>query len=177
MGKYSSLRDGLTKLTAEPTHQDKVDMAKNEIKTKIFEMLGRKAQPMDLGNVLIAARIEKNRLEELIKEQSLVIAAMEQDLVEFLEAADLVSVRMGNGVSLSIKDDVYSQVSDKAAFHQWVRSNHLDDLFSVHYQTMNSMVKEKLMNGEEVPPGITPYFKQGIMVRGMKNLKGENDGQ
>jgi len=172
MGKYSSLKKDLTRLELEPSIQEKVTAVKNNIRNSS----GGKLDPSICGSVLINARMEKNRLEALIREQNTVITAMEQELIEFLDSADLLLMRMTNGVTLSINDDVYSQVSNKFEFHQWIRNNHLEDLFSVHYQTMSSMVKERLMNGDDIPPGITPYFKQTIRVRGIRDLErgGEN---
>lgn len=170
-GKYSRLKDSLTRLSLEPSHQEQVEDMKLRIKEKVHDTYERFATPTDFGNTLINAKLEKLRLENLIKHQSLIISACEQVLVEFLEDSDITSIKMGNGVSLSIKDDVYTQVSDKIAFHQWIRDNGLEDLFSVHYQTMASMVKDRLMNNEDIPPGITPYFKQGITLRGVHNLE------
>ena len=100
---------------------------------------------------------------------------MSQTLVDGFEAEDYTNLKLGNGVSLSIKDDVYSYLKDKPAFHAWIRENGLEDLFSVNYQTMSSMVKTKLIDGEPIPPGIEPYFKQSITVRGVKNL-GDQEG-
>jgi len=172
MGKWSNLKSELTKFEPEPTYQEKVTTKKVEIKSAILAC-DEKIGPNSIGQVLINARMEKTRLETLVKEQNLVIAAMEQELIDYLEGGDLLLVRLNNGVTLSINDDIYCQVSDKEAFHQWIRKNHLEDLFSVHYQTMASMVKERLNSDEDAPPGITPYFKQSIRVRGIKDLEKE----
>ena len=85
---------------------------------------------------------------------------------------------MGDTVRINSIGDVsvYSYVKDKMAFYGWIRETGQEDLFSVNYQTMNSMVKTSLVDGKEVPPGIEPYFKQSISIRGVKNLNGDQEG-
>ncbi len=168
-GKYSHLKDSLTRFQSEPEYQERVNKKKDEIKQTLKDE-GQVVTVKTLGLVYIKARIEKDRLEELVKAQNLIIEAMQQELVDLLESQDFTSLKLDNGVSISIKDDVYVTVKDKSTFHQWVRDNELEDLFSVNYQTMSSMVKNKLIDGEELPPGIDTYFKQSIMMRGGKNV-------
>jgi hypothetical protein len=170
MGKYSNLKSSLTAFSAEPEYQQKVNAEKERVRLALKEA-GETITAMSFGGILIQAKLEKARLEALVKEQNLIIESMNQELVDYLDSNDVVSLKMGNGISMSIKDDVYCSVSDKISFNQWIRDSGLEDLFSVHYQTMASMVKNKLIDGEEIPPGITPYFKQGITVRGVKNLE------
>lgn len=168
-GKYSHLKNTLTRFTAEPDYQERVNRKKDEIKQNLKDE-GLNPSASNLGLILVKARLEKDRLEDLVKAQNLIIEAMQQELVDLLESQDFTSLKLGNGVSISIKDDVYVTVKDKQVFHTWVRESNLEDLFSVNYQTMSSMVKNKLIDGEELPPGIDTYFKQSIMVRGGKNV-------
>lgn len=172
MGKYSHLQGQLTKFTTEPEYQDKVNAEKERIKTLLTDA-GENPDAFNFGHFLIMAKQEKKKLEDLEKAQNLTIEAMIQELVDLLEAEGYTNLKLNNGVSLSIKDDVYSKVTDKQAFHQWIKNNQLEDLFSVNYQTMNSMVKTSLIDGKEVPPGIETYFKQSITVRGIKGLEQE----
>jgi hypothetical protein len=73
--------------------------------------------------------------------------------------------RLQDGTSLSLKDDPYPQVIDRDAFHKWVHEQSKEDLFSVHYQTMASLVKEYLEDGQPTPPGIKVFIKTGITRR------------
>ena len=169
MGKYSAFKGVLTKFSTEPEYQDKV----NEEKKRVRDGLAEVDQPINfktLATVLIAARKEKKALEDLIKASNLTIEAVTQELVEIMEALSFNMLKLDGGVSISIKDDVYVTVKDKEQWHQWVRDNELHDLFTVNYQTMSSLVKNKLVDGEDIPPGVDTYFKQGIIVRGIKDL-------
>lgn len=169
-GKFSGLKDQLTHFSAEPEYQSRVNMKKQEIKT----YLQSKDYPLSatsFGRILVSARLEKARLEDLVKEQNLIIEAMNQELVDQMESNEMINIKLADGVSLGIKDDVYCSVDDKEQFHAWIKANGLEDLFSVHYQTMSAMVKARLVEGEDIPPGIKPYFKQSIIVRGIKSLE------
>jgi hypothetical protein len=96
---------------------------------------------------------------------------MNQVLIEYLETESFTSLKLFNGVSLAIKDDVYVSVKNKEVFYQWIEQEGLKELFTVNYQTMSGLVKNLLIDGEAPPPGIETYFKQTITVRGGKDLE------
>ncbi len=169
-GKYSSLKGQLTKFSGEDGYQERVNRKKDSIK----DQLRSADYPINihsLGRILVEARQEKSRLEELVKEQNLIIAAMEQELVELMEGEDFSSVKLSNDVSIYIKDDVYVTVKNKEEFHNWVRETDQEDLLTVNYQTMSALVKNRLIESEPIPPGVSAYFKQSISVRGAKNVE------
>ena len=169
MGKYSSFRNQITQFTTEPDRQDKVNNQRREIHRQL-EAENKAITMGNLGHVLVRARLEKQRLEELVKEQNLIIEAMNQELVETLEEQDYTSLRLNNGISLTIKDDVYCSVEDRTTFNNWIKETGQEVLFTVNYQTMAALSKNLLIEGKEVPPGIGVYFKQSIIIRGMKGL-------
>jgi hypothetical protein len=174
LGKYSHLKDQLTKFSGEVEYQDRVNAEKDRIKTLLLED-GKSINPSNLGDVLVEARQEKDRLEGLVKVENLTIAAMEQMLVEQMEASDYASLKLANGISLSIKDDVYCQVGNKKLFYDWIEETGQQALLTVNYQTMASMTKTSLIDGKPIPPGINTYFKQGITVRGAKLKNGGSE--
>jgi hypothetical protein len=171
-GKYSHLKGQLTSFSGEPEYQDRVNSKKEEI-IKILQDQEKKVTTSNLGALMVESRIEKARLESLVKEENLIIAALDQMLVERMESESYTSLKLSNNISLTIKDDVYCTVKDKPKFHSWIRSTGQEDLFSVNYQTMSSMTKTNLIDGDPIPPGIDVYFKQSIQVRGVKNLEQE----
>lgn len=168
-GKYSHLKGRLTKFSGEAEYQDRVNRKKEEIVEELKDK-GLSLTPGNFGTVLIAARQEKSRLEALEKAENLIIEAMNQMLVEQMEAQDYTNLKMGNGVSLSIKDDVYCTVKNKKEFYDWIEETGQQDLLTVNYQTMASMTKTCLVDGTPIPPGIDTYFKQSITVRGAKGI-------
>lgn len=168
-GKYSKFKNQMTKVQHEPEYQQRVNAKKDEIKAEILAQ-GDGITIRSLGLVYASARAEKDRLEELISAQNLIIEAMQQELVDMMEAEDFTTVKIGAGMSISIKDDIYCTVKDKPTFMRWISENDMEDLLSVNYQTMAAMAKSRLIEGQPIPAGIDTYFKQGIMIRGASNV-------
>lgn len=169
-GKYSHLKGKLTSFTPEPEYQARVNHKKDEIKRELLTA----SYPITvktLGEVYARARHEKERLEDLVKAQNLIIEAMNQELVEMLEAQDFSNIKINTGVSLYIKDDVYCTVKEKPIFLKWIKDNGMEDLLSVNYQTMSALVRTHLQEGTPIPPGIDTYFKQSITMRGGHNAE------
>lgn len=165
MGKYSHLKGQLTKVIQEPDYQSKVNFKKDEIKADLLKQ-GVGISIRTLGMVYASARIEKKRLEAEVKAQNLIIASMEQELIDMMESQDFTSVKIDGGMGISIKDDIYCTVKDRQGFLGWIGENDMEDLLSVNYQTMSAMAKGRLISGEPLPTGIETYFKQGITLRG-----------
>ena len=151
-GKYSHLKDTLTKFSEAPDYQSRVNDKKDEIRNNL-QLNDYPVNPRTIGQVYADAREEKDRLEKLVKAQNLIIESCQQMLVDMLESQDVTKITFGAGLTVSIKDDVYVTVKDKGSFYKWIDENDLDDLYSVNYQTMSAMVKTKLIEGEELPPG------------------------
>lgn len=172
MGKYTHLKGQMTKLSSEPEYQDRVNNKRIEIKAELIKEF-YPVSPLTCGRVLLKARLEKDRLEQEVKAQNLIIEAMNQELVELMEASDFNKVTLTDEVTLAIKDDVYCVVKDKQAFHTWISETDQEDLLTVNYQTMSALAKKRLLDGEALPPGIDTYFKQSITVYGGKNVEGQ----
>ena len=76
-----------------------------------------------------------------------------------------MSFKLESGDGLYIQDKPYSQVVDKTEWLKWIRETGQEDLLSVHYQTMNSLVANRLQQGQDVPPGVKAFIKTSIMRR------------
>lgn len=161
MGKYSKFKESLTKFQQPTEWQESIDRVKEE---QNFE--GK--TNVELSQVFAEAKDEKATLEARIRDMNTIIEAVNQVLVVRLEDDDITSFKTTDGSTFFIKDEPYSSVSDKQAFHKFIKEEGLDDLFTVHYQTMLAMVKERLEKNEEPPPGISVYMKSSIQRRTSK---------
>jgi hypothetical protein len=168
-GKYSKFKNAMTKVQQEPEYQQRVNRMKDEIKAELLSV-GQTISIANIGMVHVRARAEKARLEQLVKDQQLIIEATQQELVDIMESNDFTTVKIGVGVSVTIKDDIYCTVKDKPTFMRWIAENDMEDLLSVNYQTMAAMTKTRIQEGQPIPEGIDTYFKQSIMVRGASNV-------
>ena len=114
-----------------------------------------------LAALYFDAREKKEAAEAQVKDVNLTIAAIEQELWEAFEREDLSSLKLGNGKTVSVFDQVSVKVEDKAAFTAWVREQGMDGLLTIHANTASALVKERVTAGEDVPPGCTiGTFKQ-----------------
>lgn len=159
MGKYSTLRNELQRY--EPIDGDYK-----------FRVNQRKA---DLGNLSRAevselfkrAKRRKKKLESIEKKINLEIEATETLLASLLESSGEESFKSTLGGSFSIKDEVYVTVKDKKAYSEWAKSNGYEDEFQMHHKKTESIVNERLLNGEPPPPGVEVFMKLGINARGI----------
>ena len=165
MGKWTQFRKSLPQKPTEQKYQDEV----NQARTKLLE-----SGQANLGNLGVwygKARKAKKEIEEELSACNLTIAALEQMIVGEFEKQGLSQYRLDTGELISITDTPYSSLEDRAKFHAWVKETNQEDLFSVHYQTMNSLVKDRLENGEPAPPGIKVFIDTGVSFR-----KGTSNG-
>src|SRR5262245_23258895 len=165
MGKWSWLRGKFPKFNAEDAdHGVRIQLAKDAIRAELSE----KKLAFDLGNLgdyYAKERRNKDNKEDELSDINLKIEALTQMIVEGLENQSLVQYRLESGASISMKDDAYSKVEDNDKWFKWIRETNREHLLSVHYQTMNSLVKEMLEDGKTPPPGIKVFLKTGLTLR------------
>lgn len=138
--------------------------------TPIINSLSR----ADLARRRITADRMKDRLEEKIRGLNVAIEAYTRLILDRLENDGETSFKIEDGTNTYIQDDVYVSVKDKEALYKWVRENKLEDLFTINYQTLSSMIKTKVIDGEEIPPGVETFFKSKIAQRAPKGEPQDN---
>ena len=157
-GKWSGLKTALPKAPIEEGFQSSVNLQKQEY---IDKGLTR----ADQGREFCLLREKKDTHEEEIRKINVKLEALSQLLIPALESDGMDMFRLETGESLSIKDEPYASVENKPMFLNWIKSSGLEDLLTVHYQTMSAMVKERLQKGMQVPPGLKVFIKQSIVRR------------
>jgi hypothetical protein len=155
-GKWSGLRGTLPPAPLENDYQNRVNVRKTEL---------AHLSQTEKARQYITCRDNKDRLNEEISRLNLDIEALSQMLIPQMEQDGVDMFRLDSGESLSIKDEPYSSVDNRPMFLTWIRNQNLEDLLTVNYQTMNSMVKERLTKGLQAPPGIKVFLKQSITKR------------
>jgi hypothetical protein len=69
--------------------------------------------------------------------------------------------------SYSRKSTIYGHVQDRDAFVEWCRQNELDSdilVLKEKGQPLNELVRSRIDNGEELPPGIGFYAREYISI-------------
>jgi hypothetical protein len=164
-GKYTKYRGKLPVFQNESSYQKKVDVEKQSF-SQHFETTEQ------LAEQLATERRIKESYEERLKHINCRMEALSQLLVDRLETDNMERVVLSGGVSVGLYDGVYPAVDDETKFYAWVDAEGLDDLYTVHYQTLKGMCGELLAEGKEPPPGVKVYLKTQARVR-----DGGNGGQ
>jgi hypothetical protein len=117
----------------------------------------------DLKNM----RTAKRSLEGKVKEINGEIAKLVYDLVEYMQETDQLQVKIGDIGTCSLTSTKSYSVENPEIFEAWMEEN--DDMgvvMAVHAKKVHGYYKEKLENGEELPPGIKTFVKNNITIRG-----------
>jgi hypothetical protein len=153
MGKYTHLRGELQPAPQDQTWQSKIDAKKSKYNDANLGVL---------GEIYNKKRERKEDLEKELGEINTEIEALTQLTLSKMEDEGLQNVRLTDGSTLYIIDKPYCQVHSQELFLKWIRDTNREDLLSVHYQRMNSLTSELLMEGQPAPPGIKAFLKTSL---------------
>lgn len=153
MGKYSHLKGTLDKFEEEPRYQQKLDAKK-------AEFVGFSGGA--LAGAFHKAKLRKAAIERLLKEQNLVVGALEQMLVADLERQGYSSTRHERAGLLSIHDKPYTTIINQPAMVEWAEKTNRRSLLTINYQTMSGIINRMLEDGEDPPPFVKVYMKAKI---------------
>lgn len=155
MGKYTHLKDKIEAFQLEPKYAEKVQEQKFSYEGFSLLRLGQEYQ---------ALRKRKDELAEEEKRLNLEIEAVSQLVLAKFEADDLTKASIEGIGTLSCKDEPYAGVEDKEKLMAWILNGHAE-LLMVSWQQLNSQVKEALIEGEELPPGVKVFMKSSLTLR------------
>jgi hypothetical protein len=157
MGKYDSVVPGLPKLKEEPAYQERVDEVKSGIAMR---------EPVVLASQYAALRLKKDLLNEELSGVNLEIVAYEQLLVASQENGEAGwgaygvkpnAIRLPSGYTIRVHHEPYGKVMDKEAFRIWCIQNGYERQLQLWPSRMNSLVKERLIAGENPPEGCEAF--------------------
>lgn len=166
MGKWERFRSKLPKFEIPPEWKVKVEKAK-----ETYQALS----PTELAREYKMQRELKDQFETAIKGCNTELEALSQLLVENLEGEELQKIQLASGDTVSIASDLYTTVNDKPAFHAWVKRNKLEQLLSMHYKTLNGLMKEMAVNGKPFPSCVGVYFKTSARLRAQSGPQGDDE--
>jgi hypothetical protein len=133
----------------------------------------KNASPSELAERIKSLRTSKRDLEASLYETNLHIEATSQVLLEWMEASNLTKIELRSGGLIFIQDEPYCKVSDMDALRKWIKGHKLGNLLSIHWQTLNSMTKDALIDGKPLPSGVEVFMKSSLRLRGGKDSNGE----
>lgn len=121
----------------------------------------------ELRAALTAAREKRERLNKDAQDAAVEADLAEEALLDALDAMGLESVRI-DGVHYSAKETKYAQITDRDELMAWLRESPEadEDLVQIKpvARNLNELVRSKLANGEELPPGVTFRPKRYVSI-------------
>jgi hypothetical protein len=147
----------LPRFEQPPDYQAKVEVAKSD-----YQALSAP----ELVRAFSMQRHEKHNLEDLIKVHNVHLEALSQLIIETLEAEGIQKLTTDGGETVYINTESYATVTNKGLLMGWIAEQDLAELLSINFRTLNSLVKEMLTQGKEVPAGVSVFLKTSARVRG-----------
>ena len=185
-GKYAHVTATLPKLPlVEPERRDIVEAVKEEILTSEapdaevtpLEMIqtiegavkqlltyekrvtGGKQRASDYAHAYAQLRLIKDKMDDWTSNFQLLLDAYTELLVLQMDQEGMPSLRLANGSSISTHAEPYGQVKDREAFRLWCIENGFEQKLMLWPSTMNSLVKERTLEGEPPPDGVEVFAK------------------
>lgn len=160
MGKYSSIASTFLPKPELSAFQDRVDKAKTQIQA---------TSQVDLAHQLLEVRAEKAAAKEKLSDINVRLVALEQYLADAFEQVGVTSIKLDTGESISTQIKPWARVEDKRAFRAWCVENGYEESLTLPWQTTNSLVSDRLVDGLPEPDGITTFKQTTVVVRKVKN--------
>lgn len=187
--KYDQFMKDLPRLLTatsedDPTWQDKIDRAKAAI---VKELGGATSTLLAAG--YRKCRLVKDALTEQLKLVNVEEEAYKQMIAEAYENDGITSLTLGSGEKVRVQPEPYAQVADRDLFRRWcatpsserfsyrerqedgtvadveVQGGGLAESMAIAWGTTNALLKERMLVGEEPPPGVKPFVKVGLRLQ------------
>lgn len=158
---YAAARDrGVPELVREPgAFQTRVDDYKAGLDPQL------RVSPSALAAAYEALRAEREAQEAAETALSVKLRAIEQLIEDVFTAANIEGLRLTSGQMVKVEPEISVSVEDPDALNAWVKSQGLERLLKLNSQTLGSMVKERLRNAEEIPPGVALSTYKSVWLR------------
>ena len=124
------------------------------------------------ADTLADLRDQKKKSEDMLKEINEMIAQTEEQLVAAMVAEEMQNfTRNGRQFVLTSRTYANAKAGMMPAICDWMKGHELGDMVkeSVHPQTLQAWVKEKMEEAgalpEELEPMLNVYEKSGISIR------------
>lgn len=165
--KWKKLKTSLRQFTLESSYQDKIDVLKERF---------RKFDPTkQLAEMFKVAKKDKERIKIELENVNADIEAISQLLLEHMQENNLEAIELATGGRISEVVTPYPQVKDEALFLKWLKKEQPDEHKRLKYPwpSLDRMVRERLDEGETMPPGVDAFYKNTVRLYGGNS--GEED--
>jgi len=142
----------------EVSHDEKVDAVKDAYKAEPeFQTVA------GLATVYAKYRAEKERLEKEEADVNVYLTAISELMADQFEAEGVEAIRTRD-FRVSVYLEPYASVQDRDTFREWCLKEGLERSLQLPWQTLNSLTKQRLLDGRPEPDGVTVYAKPKIRL-------------
>jgi hypothetical protein len=155
-GKYDKVIHALPRMLGEdPPYQEKVEA----VKTAMASDPGFQMNAINLAREFCAIRAEKDAATKVLSEINLRLEAVSQMMADQYEVEGVSTIRI-DGRPVSTRLEPWAKVIDRELFREWCeRDPDLRRLMSLPWMTVNKITKDRLIEGEPEPPGVTIFAR------------------
>lgn len=108
-------------------------------------------------NVARMYRMVRVLKEAMSRQESItntIIDAYTEILVNQYEAEGVRSMSLEDGGTIRWEEQPHAKVIDKTANRKWAIANGMENELQVHWNVLNAIAKELLLNGKDLPDGV-----------------------
>lgn len=171
-GKYAAFKKVYPKVPFEATAFEKMREVLDSPAEGGTFLRVRDMTNTQLKDEYVKARRAKDALDVQVSLLETQIAAYTYLFVQRMEEDDVTALPFTDGVQLGSSVEPYPNVKDRAALYGWIKETGQEDLLTLNYQTLASITKQRLLEGEPIPPGIEVFMKDKLTARGLNTNKG-----
>ncbi len=177
--KYEAVLGGLAKQMPQDTkYQERVEVCKTELlqggnRTVVETSLQPAVaiplvnSPEPLSRRYRQLRMQISELDEFYSRLNLELEAVKQLMCDSYEGSGLCSMTLAGVDSkktIRIDPEVCAQVKDKAAMRAWAIRSGYEEQLTLMPQTVASIAKERLLQGEDAPDGVEVTFRNKVVL-------------
>jgi hypothetical protein len=154
-GKYAHLIKLLPKFygAEAATRQDKI----NELKQRIELQPDFLRQGAALAKNWVKLRLVKDALKAQLSEVSIQLDAVTQLMDTQFEVESTTAITLEGLGNVRTQLEPYAQVMDPEACRLWCLANGFERKMTLNWQTLNSEMKQRMLDGHDLPDGVKPF--------------------
>lgn len=158
--KWESYRGKFPKLppkSDDPKFEERVALM-------VGDILANQTDNTELCKAIANFKEKKEEKEAELSELNAELEARYRILAERFENNEIQKMSL-SFATFYLNEEPYSSIEDKDALREWVVENGMQELLSINWGTLNSLVKGLIEDGKPEPSGVKVYLKTSVRMR------------
>ena len=121
--------------------------------------------PMAISDAYCLVRVNKEEIDERLKKANMLLEAVMQLMYVSFEKHGVSQLDLIENGKISVYPEPYLKIVDKEEFRLWCLAENLDKSMKIDWQKANSILKQRLIEGQAEPAGTEAKFRDIISWR------------